>query len=113
VGEPGSALRAGLAGAAIGGMIGNRIGASMDEEDKRLAYGAQMQALEGGRSGTAVPWRNPDVRPLRIGGSRTALSSQWIAVPTVPPTRSTSTARRKLRAAAPVGTRTAPGRAVS
>jgi surface antigen len=59
-GGTGERVAAGLAGAAIGGMIGNRIGASMDEEDKRLAYGAQMQALEGGRSGTAVPWRNPD-----------------------------------------------------
>jgi surface antigen len=59
-GGTGEHIAAGLAGAAIGGMIGNRIGASMDDEDKRLAYAAQVQALEGGRSGAAVAWRNPD-----------------------------------------------------
>jgi surface antigen len=59
-GGTGEHVAAGLAGAAIGGMIGNRIGASMDDEDKRLAYAAQVQALEGGRTGSAVPWRNPD-----------------------------------------------------
>ena len=32
----------------------------MDDEDKQRAYTAQMQALEGGRSGTAVAWKNPD-----------------------------------------------------
>ena len=59
-GGTGEHIAAGLAGAAIGGMIGNRIGAGMDDEDKQLAYEAQVQALESGRSGTAVPWRNPD-----------------------------------------------------
>ena len=59
-GGTGEHIAAGLAGAAIGGLIGNRIGASMDEQDRRLAYQAQMQALESGRSGAAVPWRNPD-----------------------------------------------------
>src|SRR3984893_8480561 len=59
-GGTGEHIAAGIAGAAIGGMIGNRIGASMDDEDKKLAYAAQVQALESGRSGTAVPWRNPD-----------------------------------------------------
>jgi surface antigen len=59
-GGTGERVAAGLAGAAIGGLIGNRIGASMDDEDKRRAYAAQMQALENGKSGTAVAWRNPD-----------------------------------------------------
>jgi surface antigen len=59
-GGTGERLAAGLAGAAIGGMIGNRIGAGMDDEDKQRAYAAQMQALESGRSGAAVPWKNPD-----------------------------------------------------
>jgi len=59
-GGTGERIAAGLAGAAIGGLIGNRIGAAMDDDDKRLAYAAQMQALESGRSGAAVPWRNPD-----------------------------------------------------
>lgn len=47
-------------GAAIGGMLGNRIGAAMDDEDKRRAYAAQIQALESGPSGAPVAWRNPD-----------------------------------------------------
>ena len=59
-GGTGEHIAAGLAGAAIGGFIGNRIGASMDDEDKRRAYAAQMQALENGRSGAAVAWKNPD-----------------------------------------------------
>ena len=41
-------------------MIGNRIGAAMDDEDKRRAYAAQVQALESGPSGAPVAWRNPD-----------------------------------------------------
>jgi surface antigen len=53
-----------LAGAAIGGLlgglVGNRIGASLDERDKRLAYEAEMAALERGQSGAPVGWRNPD-----------------------------------------------------
>jgi surface antigen len=59
-GGTGERIAAGLAGAALGGLIGNRIGAGLDDEDKRRAYAAQMQALESGRSGTAVGWKNPD-----------------------------------------------------
>ena len=59
-GGTGERVAAGVAGAAIGGIIGNRIGAGMDDDDKRRAYAAQMQALDTGRSGAAVPWRNPD-----------------------------------------------------
>jgi surface antigen len=47
-------------GAAAGGFFGNRIGAALDDEDKRRAYAAEMQALESGPSGAPVPWRNPD-----------------------------------------------------
>jgi surface antigen len=49
-----------VGGGAIGGMIGPRIGAALDDEDKRRAYAAQVQALEGGPSGAPVAWRNPD-----------------------------------------------------
>ena len=49
-----------LIGAAVGGFLGNRIGAALDDEDKRRAYAAQMQALETGRSGAPVAWRNPE-----------------------------------------------------
>jgi surface antigen len=48
-----------VAGAAIGGLIGNRIGASMDEEDRRMAYEAEMAALEQGQVGAPYGWRNP------------------------------------------------------
>src|SRR5690606_3165571 len=59
-GAAGNRVAGTLVGAAVGGMLGNRIGAAMDDEDKRRAYAAQMQALEGGPSGAPVAWRNPD-----------------------------------------------------
>ena len=59
-GGTGERIAAEVAGAAIGGLIGNRIGASMDDEDKQRAYAAQVQALENGRSGAAVAWKNPN-----------------------------------------------------
>ena len=63
-------LAAGVAGAAIGGLIGNRIGASMDEEDKRRAYAAQMQALESGRSERGL--MDQATAAARLSGSRRA-----------------------------------------
>jgi surface antigen len=57
-GSAGDRIAGGIAGAAIGGLIGNRIGASMDEEDRRRAYEAHVRALEAGRDGVAVEWRN-------------------------------------------------------
>ncbi len=59
-GSPGSRFAGALAGAALGAFLGNRIGAALDDEDKRRAYAAQMQALETGPSGAPVAWRNPD-----------------------------------------------------
>ena len=55
-----AASSAPVSGAAIGSMIGTRIGAAMDDEDKRRAYAAQVQALESGPAGAPVAWRNPD-----------------------------------------------------
>jgi surface antigen len=49
-----------LIGAGAGALIGNRIGAAMDDEDKKRAYEAEMNALERGPSGAPVAWRNPD-----------------------------------------------------
>jgi surface antigen len=46
--------------AAIAGLIGNRMGAAMDDEDKQRAYAAQVQALETGQAGAPTAWRNPD-----------------------------------------------------
>ena len=59
-GSVGNRVAGTVIGAAIGGLFGNRIGAAMDDEDKRRAYAAQMQALETGPSGAPVAWRNPD-----------------------------------------------------
>ncbi len=49
-----------LIGAGAGALIGNRIGAAMDDDDKRRAYAAEMEALERGSPGAPVGWRNPD-----------------------------------------------------
>jgi len=49
-----------LIGAGAGALIGNRIGAALDDEDKKRAYEAEMAALERGPSGAPVGWRNPD-----------------------------------------------------
>jgi surface antigen len=59
-GGTGSRLAGAAVGGLLGGLIGNRIGAALDDEDRRRAYAAQMQALEGGPSGAPVAWRNPD-----------------------------------------------------
>lgn len=48
------------AGAVIGGIVGNAIGERLDEADRRMAADAEFEALERGRTGEAVRWRNPD-----------------------------------------------------
>ncbi len=50
----------GAASAAPGAFLGNRIGAALNDEDKRRAYAAQIQALDTGPSGAPVAWRNPE-----------------------------------------------------
>lgn len=47
------------AGATLGGLLSNRVGGALDDEDRRRAYAAQMWALEVGPSGAPVAWRNP------------------------------------------------------
>ncbi|MGP0091580.1 MAG: RT0821/Lpp0805 family surface protein [Xanthobacteraceae bacterium] len=88
-GGPGERLAAGLAGAAIGGLIGNRIGAEMDEEDRRRAYEAHMRALEAGRDGVAVEWRNQNTGrygtvvpgpPYQTAGGRCRTYTQTIYI---------------------------------
>jgi surface antigen len=49
-----------VAGAVIGGIVGSEIGRSLDQQDRRLAQEAELEALERGRSGERMPWRNPD-----------------------------------------------------
>jgi surface antigen len=45
-------------GAALGGLIGSKIGTALDDQDRLLAYDAQINALENGAAGAPVPWRN-------------------------------------------------------
>jgi surface antigen len=54
----GDRLAGAVVGAVAGGLVGSAIGASMDEEDRRIAYDAEMQALESGAPGVAVGWRS-------------------------------------------------------
>jgi surface antigen len=58
-GRPGDKAAAVVSNAAMGGLIGAKIGALLDEEDRRLAYQAQLDALDNGSAGAPVPWRNP------------------------------------------------------
>jgi surface antigen len=53
------AAAAAVRDAALGGMLGTKIGARLDAEDRRLASQAQFEALESGAPGAPVPWRNP------------------------------------------------------
>jgi surface antigen len=46
-----------VAGAIIGGLVGGVIGNALDEEDRRRAYAAEIQALEYGGPGTPVSWQ--------------------------------------------------------
>lgn len=45
--------------AALGGLLGNKLGAALDENDRRIAYDAQIDALNKGAPGAPIPWRNP------------------------------------------------------
>ena len=58
--SPNDDAAAAVTAAAIGGLIGNPIGAALDDTDRRLAYQAQIDALERGAPGAPVAWRNPD-----------------------------------------------------
>jgi surface antigen len=46
--------------AALGGLIGPKLGLALDDNDRRLAYQAQTDALERGAPGAPIAWRNPD-----------------------------------------------------
>ncbi|KAA0076348.1 RT0821/Lpp0805 family surface protein [Tardiphaga sp. P9-11] len=49
---------AAVTNAALGGLIGTKLGAQLNDEDRRLAYEAQITALDRGAPGAPVPWRN-------------------------------------------------------
>jgi surface antigen len=58
----GNRIAGAAVGAIAGGLVGSAIGASMDEEDRQMAYAAEMQALEHGAPGVAVGWRSERTR---------------------------------------------------
>jgi surface antigen len=43
----------------LGRLIGTKLGAALNDDDRRFAYEAQIKALESGSPGAPVPWRNP------------------------------------------------------
>jgi surface antigen len=58
-GRGGNGAAAAATNAALGGLISNKLGAYLNDEDRRLAYEAQIDALDRGAPGAPVPWRNP------------------------------------------------------
>jgi surface antigen len=48
-----------LTNAELSRLIGTKIGAALNDDDRRLAYDAQIKALESGSPGAPMPWRNP------------------------------------------------------
>jgi surface antigen len=56
----GSGAAGAVNNAALGGLISAKIGTALDDTDRRLAYEAQIEALERGSPGAPVPWRNPE-----------------------------------------------------
>jgi surface antigen len=59
IGRGGNGAAAAVSNAALGGLIGGKLGAVLNDEDRRLAYEAQIDALDRGAPGAPVPWRNP------------------------------------------------------
>ncbi|WP_420134403.1 RT0821/Lpp0805 family surface protein [Rhodopseudomonas sp.] len=55
----GDGAAAAVDSAAMGGLIGPKIGVLLNAEDRRLAYAAELEALDHGESGAPVPWKNP------------------------------------------------------
>lgn len=42
----------------VGGLVSGDIGSDLDAEDKEAAFNAEFQALDRGRAGVTVTWRN-------------------------------------------------------
>jgi surface antigen len=59
IGRGGNGAAAAVTNAALGGLVGGKLGASLNDDDRRLAYEAQLEALDRGSPGAPVPWRNP------------------------------------------------------
>src|SRR4051812_43589187 len=54
-----AAASSALTNVELGRLIGSKIGSALNEDDRRLAYEAQIRALETGSPGAPMPWRNP------------------------------------------------------
>jgi surface antigen len=50
---------AALTNVELGRLIGTKLGAALNDDDRKLAYEAQIKALESGSPGAPMPWRNP------------------------------------------------------
>lgn len=61
-----------VAGSLLGGALGNSIGASLDRADMSYYNRTSQYALENGRPGEALPWRNP-----RSGNSGTVTPGDY------------------------------------
>jgi len=48
------------AGALVGGVVGNRVGAYLDERDRQQAYSTANYALNNNADGQMATWSNPD-----------------------------------------------------
>jgi surface antigen len=59
VGLSGDDAAAAVSNAAAGGLIGAKLGPLLTEDDRKLAYDAELTALDRGASGAPVPWKNP------------------------------------------------------
>lgn len=59
VGRGNGRIAGAIVGTVAGGIIGSELGRSMDREDQRLAYEAELDALERGEDDRVVVWRNP------------------------------------------------------
>ncbi|HVV40096.1 MAG TPA: RT0821/Lpp0805 family surface protein [Nitrobacter sp.] len=59
-GNPADRAAAAATAAALNGLIGSGIGSALDDTDRRLAYAAQIDALDRGAPGAPIAWRNPE-----------------------------------------------------
>jgi surface antigen len=58
-GADAAAASSALTNVELSRLIGSRIGSALTDDDRRLAYEAQIRALETGSPGAPMPWRNP------------------------------------------------------
>ena len=59
IGLAGDGAAAAVSNAGSGGLIGAKLGPLLNEDDRKLAYEAEITALNVGAPGAPVPWRNP------------------------------------------------------